>query len=92
MSDLTANPIIVTTAAVIFTGPVEVERMEYVPSVTTNVITLEDKDGRVIWNRTAIFDANGNGVQIWDQPYTFNGLEVAVITAGTLYIYLKQPR
>ena len=82
------NPWVLDTAAVIRTGPVKVLRMEYHPAATTNVITIEDANGVISWTRTAVFDASHNGVQVMDTPMMFNGFEVAVITAGTLYVWI----
>jgi hypothetical protein len=91
-NDITTNPWILDTAAVIRDDFLEIERMEYHPDSTGNIIQLEDKNGRIIWYRRAVYDASSDGVQVWDQPYTFNGFEVATITAGELYVWLKQPK
>lgn len=85
---LSYNPWIIDTAAIISVGAVMVLRMEYHPSVTTNVIQIEDFEGNISWKRTAIFDASSGGIQVWDTPMVFNGFEVAVITAGTLYVWI----
>jgi len=83
----TNSPWILDSAAVITARPVKVLRMEFHPGATTNVCTVEDKDGLVVWTRTAVFDASHNGVQVMDTPMTFNGFELAVITAGKLYVW-----
>jgi hypothetical protein len=90
MSNVTANnPWILDSAAVITDAKVKVKRMEYHPAATGQTITIEDENGVIVWTRTAVFDASHNGVQIMDTPMTFHGFEVAVITAGTLYVWVE---
>ena len=87
-NDFSKSPWILDTAAVIREDPVLIKRMEYHPAATTNVVTIEDKDGDISWTRTAVFDASSGGVQVWDKEMVFDGFELAVITAGKLYVWV----
>ena len=89
MSDITSNPWIIDAAAIITDRPVTVVRMEYQPAAAGNVIQIEDRNGRIVWKRTAGTFTEYRGVIVWNTEFTFNGFEVATITAGTLYVWVK---
>jgi hypothetical protein len=88
-NDFDTNPWILDGTGIIRTSAVKVLRMEYHPAATGNIITIEDKDGRVSWTRTCIFATELDGVRVMDTPMVFNGFEVAVITAGKLYVWTE---
>ena len=87
-NEFAKSPWILDTAAVIRTDPVLIKRMEYHPAATGNTVTIEDADGDISWTRTAVYDASSDGVQVWDQEAIFDGFELAVISAGTLYVWV----
>jgi len=88
-NDITTLPWILDTAAIITTAWVHIKRMEFIPSVSTDDVQIEDKNGRVIWARKAVF-TNESPVQVFDTPMWVNGFELAVIDGGTLYVYLGE--
>ena len=89
-NDLTSNPLIITTPAVIRDRSIDIERMEYHPSNKGHVLTIKDRNGRVVWDRQAWFFIEYQAVVEWNVPYTFNGFEVTDIDQGdVLYVWLK---
>ena len=71
-------------------GPIRVQRMEYNPGAADNDLTIVDNSGSILWDVDALAEAPA-GKEVYDQGevIAFNGINVSVIDAGTLYITIR---
>lgn len=88
-NNLTGNPLSIDTAAVIYTRPVQINKMVWdSPTTDAHTINVTDNAGHKIFSMTAI--AGGTGIMYErDLNETFSGMNVVTIQSGTLYVYIQ---
>jgi hypothetical protein len=92
-NDLTKNPWVIDTAATtaIWTGPVHINRMEFLPGASGDDLVVTDKNSGAIWSVTNAVTGGRAGLETIDlrgvPPY--QGMIVSTLTSGSyLYVYL----
>ena len=92
--DMSANPWSIpygdAGATAIWEGEIWISRLLWhEPTTSAHTLSVTDKNGKVIWNKTAL--AGGAGLD-YDLKVDgiFNGLIVPTMQSGTLYVYLEQ--
>ena len=88
-NDLTGNPYLVDTAAVITKESVSVIRMVWEsPTTAAHTLDVVSNDGSKLWSTTAI--AGGTGI-VYEREFGFpcSGINVVTIQSGTLYVYVR---
>ena len=88
-NNLTGNPWVIDTAAVITTGPVRVVSAEWQEPTAGNDLTILDNSGNTIYDDNAIAGGSGIRLEVKIADTLFNGFNVSVIDGGTLYVYIK---
>lgn len=95
-NNLTANPISLDTAGstVLLQQAFTVKAIIwYAPAASAgSTVSLQDKDGNVIWPSVAS-GANYKEESKWfEHPLLFNGLKMPTLDSGTIYLYwVKAP-
>ena len=88
-NELTGSPFKIDTAGTIFTGRLTVNEMVWKgPDRRGESILVEDSAGRTLWEKTSL---EGGPEIEYKQRFgqQCNGIVVAAIDSGTLYIYFK---
>ncbi len=83
-NDVTKNPWILDTAAVIAAAgqKVRVTKIEMIDHVATDVVSVEDGNGRRMWGAKAA-TTDPVGVTFVGHEGDFDGFELATLTAST---------
>jgi len=90
MATTTGNPWISATAETVTDKPFFCKRMVWYPTTTGDDISVTDNGGNVIWSYKAIAaDSNGGIPYELEIDTVLNGLVVATIDHGSLYIYVR---
>jgi hypothetical protein len=90
-NDIGHNPWKIDTASatVIFSGIVWIERLVWhEPTTSGHALSITDKDGNVIWNKTALAGGSGLDYDI-KLDSVYKGLIVPTLGSGTLYVHLS---
>lgn len=90
MATTTGNPWSATSAGVVTTSNVYVKRMVWTPTTDGDDLDVQSNDGSKLWSYKAIAadsDQKIEYVREFDQ--VVNGINVATIDNGTLYIYVR---
>lgn len=86
-NDISRNPWILDTAAIITTDKVRVKSLRWVSKTASagDDLSIEDDDGTVVWATVA---TGANYVEAHDVDARLHGFELAVIDSGALYVYV----
>jgi hypothetical protein len=92
-NDLTGNPLVVDTAAVLTTDPKRLQKMRWHPNDANNDCVVQHADGSALWPiRSITTSANNESAGIeeidFNPAFPARGIKVASLTGGKLYIYL----
>lgn len=79
---------ILDTAGVVTTDKVRIQKMEWVPTVASDDLTILDNNDETIWDIDADTTPSREKID-FDSGHDFLGFNLSVIDSGVLYVYLK---
>lgn len=88
---MTGNVWTIDTAASLRTNPLYVHKMWWTPTAAGNDIDVQDAGANSVWAYKAIAGATDQTITYeWPgEPGILNGINVATLDAGTLYIQIN---
>ena len=90
-NDIGGNPWKIDTASAtaIYNDKVWIQKLVWhEPTTAGHVLSVTDKDGKVIWDKTALAGGAGLDYEL-EVEGAFDGLIVPTMSSGTLYVYIK---